>query len=105
MVVEAVVAAEGVAAVKEAAVLSALFLYRIVLPFIKSTISDRISYFRKREVGGHHSREGKVYLLQSGFDTNGPTEVKGGHAELICNDFMLLCILNTIRHNTKLRST
>jgi len=45
MVAEAVVAAEGVAAVKEAAVLSTLFLYRIVLPFIKIIISGRILFF------------------------------------------------------------
>jgi hypothetical protein len=28
-----------------------------------------------------------AYLLQFGFDTDGPTEVRIGYAELICNNF------------------
>jgi|APLow6443716910_1056828.scaffolds.fasta_scaffold76728_2 hypothetical protein len=42
-----------------------------------------------------------AYLLQFGFDTDGPTEVKIGYTELICNDFELLVILNIIRRFTE----
>jgi hypothetical protein len=31
-----------------------------------------------------------VYLLQFGFDMGGPTEVRIGYTELICNEFSLL---------------
>ena len=31
-----------------------------------------------------------AYLLQFGFDIGGPTEVRIGYVEIICNDFGLL---------------
>jgi hypothetical protein len=42
-----------------------------------------------------------AYLLQFGFDMNSPTEVRLLYAELIRNDFGLLCFLNIIRRITK----
>jgi hypothetical protein len=58
--------------------------------FVKATLT--ISPFRKREVDGLYHRLLRSWVVQFGFDMGGPTGVRIGYTELICNDFRVLCV-------------
>ena len=67
------------------------------------TAQGNISDFWKREVDGIYPRQGRWdwdYLLQFEFDMGGPTGLKIGYAEVICNKFRLLDAWDFIRHIT-----